>query len=55
MGRPGTGGVWMTVRIAILGIFVIDATFRTLRLPRMGDFRVGRNECHTNGIDFGLM
>ena len=31
----------MTVRIAILGAFVADATFRTPRLPRMGETVVG--------------
>ena len=31
----------MTARIAILGIFVVDAAFRTPRLPRMGETVIG--------------
>ena len=37
----------MTARIAILGIFVVDPTSQTLRLPRMRDFSAGRNECQS--------
>ena len=33
----------MTARIAILGIFVADATFRTPRLPRMGETVIGES------------
>ncbi len=33
----------MTARIAILGIFVVDATFRTPRLPRMGETVIGES------------
>ena len=33
----------MAARIAILGIFVVDATFRTPRLPRMGETVIGES------------
>ena len=33
----------MTAHIAILGIFVVDATFRTPRLPRMGETVIGES------------
>ena len=33
----------MTARIAILGIFVVDATFRTPRLPGMGETVIGES------------
>ncbi len=33
----------MTARIAVLGIFVVDATFRTRRLPRMGETVIGES------------
>ena len=33
----------MAVRVAVLGIFVADATFRTARLPRMGETVIGES------------
>ena len=33
----------MAASIAILGIFVVDATFRTPRLPRMGETVIGES------------
>ena len=39
----------MAARIAILGIFVVDATFRTTRLPRMGETVIGESVALSSG------